>query len=114
MFLVYDLMQCFVSRPDRIWGVAAAVTVIWWLARLAKTRYPQIRAMPLLVAAVLWLAYGFEERDALRARANIRIDLLVIDPVLLFATLMAAILLIDSILRTLLSKAPPPSDRPRP
>jgi uncharacterized membrane protein len=102
MFVFYMIdcvFEVFVWHPGRIWCVSAVFGVLFLLTRLAKTRYPQIRSLPLLIVALLWLAYGFEERQAMIERANIRVDLAVIFPVLFFGTTIAMVLCIESVTR---------------
>jgi hypothetical protein len=105
-FLIDTFFQIFIWHPGRIWCVSAGFGVLYLLARVAKTRYSQIRALPLLIVALLWLAYGFAERQAMIERANIGVDLLIIEPVLLLATTIAMVLCIESVTRAARSPAP--------
>ena len=107
---IFFLFDGFVGHPGRMWCVAAGLGVLFVLARLAKTRYSLIRALPLLIVSLLWLASGFAEREALRERANIRVDLLLIDPVLFFGTILAIILCLDSVYRALRTNEGQPLD----
>jgi hypothetical protein len=108
--LIDRFFEIFVWHPGRIWCVSAAFGVLSLLARLAKTRYPQIRSRPMLILALLWLAFGFTERQAMIARANIRLDLLVIGPILFFGTTLATVLSVVSVVRA--ARSPARSDAP--
>jgi hypothetical protein len=99
--ILLSLFRPFVGHPALSWEVSAVLGVVFLLACLAKTRYPLIRSVPLLIASLLWLASGFNEREVLIERANIRIDLFLIVPVLFFGTVIAILLSARSVLRAI-------------
>jgi len=103
MTLFFRIFDVFTWHPARIWCVSAVLGVLFLLARMAKTRYCQVQSLPLLIVSVVWLAYGFWEQKAHRARWNIRVDLLLIDPVLFFGTTTAILLSARSVFRTIQS-----------
>jgi hypothetical protein len=75
------LSRFLVQQPLHILGVAAVFFLLWALLK------PQSRA--LLVSAFAWLAYAIWEWSILifTPEANIRVDLLIILPLLALATL---------------------------
>jgi len=89
----------FVWQPGHIWAIASAFGVLFLATLVAKARCSRIRCLPLLVAFLAWLTYGFWEREAFRERANIRIDLPFIGLFLFSTTAIAIILSIQSVLR---------------
>ena len=74
------LAALFVGRPVIILAVAA----LWLLAFLVRRSAAPVSARPLLAAAIGWAAYAAWEWlvTARTPEANIRVDLLVIWPVL--------------------------------
>lgn len=76
-----------VQQPLHIAGVGLALVLVWLLLRRLPSRAR--RSTGLLVAAVGWLAYAGWEWWVWAAtpEANIRVDLLVIWPVLASLTL---------------------------
>jgi hypothetical protein len=71
-------------------GRAFAVSLIFWglllLSLILRGWRPQVRLLPMLVAASAWLLFGLLEYEAYRERANIRVDLLLTWPALLLVT----------------------------
>lgn len=69
---------------------AFVVSLIFWclllLSYVLRGWRPQVRMLPLLVAALGWLLFGLLEYEAYRERANIRVDLLITVPVILLVT----------------------------
>jgi hypothetical protein len=78
------LLQPFVWHPERSLLVAAAFVAGYMFAR---KQYPRAVRWPLLLPAVTWAAFTIWEWHCLNNQANIRIDLLLIYPVLVLATL---------------------------
>lgn len=74
------MFKFFVWHPGRMWAVSAVFIVLFLAALIAKGRYPQLRSLPLLVASLVWFILGFLERDALIHKANIRIDIVCLWP----------------------------------
>jgi hypothetical protein len=70
-----NVFDFFAWQPVHIWAVAAVFGLLFLAAILAKAHYPQLRSLPLFIAFVMWLAFGFGEREAVIHRANIRIDI---------------------------------------
>ena len=91
----------FVWQPVHIWTIAAVFGVLFLAARVAKSRYPQINCWPLLVASLVWLAYGYWERAALINRWDIRVDLLLGWPILFGGTAIAIVLFARSVVRAI-------------
>ena len=102
----------FVGKPVLIWVVSAVFGVLFLAVLLAKHRYSLLRGLPLLFVSLMWLAYGFYERSLLVLenrggtlvyvpKYDIRVDLLIISPVLFFATAIAIALSARSVLRAI-------------
>jgi hypothetical protein len=89
----------FVWQPGHILAISAVFGVLFLAALVARTRYPQIRCLPLLIACLVWCAYGFWEHKAYVERANIRVDLLIGWPLLFGGTAIAIIRSAQSVLR---------------
>jgi hypothetical protein len=64
-----------VADPTRIWAVSAMFGVLFLAAFVAKTRYPQVPCVPLLIASIVWLAFGLHESNADLRKYNIPVDL---------------------------------------
>jgi hypothetical protein len=84
------LAELLVGYPWRIFAVAAALVALWAMARKGVLR-GQPHANTLWVPAILWLAYAVWEWLVLTLspEANIRIDLMLIWPVVGIVTLWA-------------------------
>ncbi|HEX4142182.1 MAG TPA: hypothetical protein VHY91_01420 [Pirellulales bacterium] len=95
------LVDFLVWQPGHIWAVAALFGLLLLAASAAKRRFPQVRNGPFLVAFLAWLAYGFCEYKARADRANIRVDLMLIWPILISLTVIALILSAQSVLRAI-------------
>jgi hypothetical protein len=91
----------FVWQEGHIWAVSAVFGLLFLAALRLKTRYPQIRCLPLLIACLVWIAYGFWEHWAHIKRANIRVDLLFGWPILFSGTAIAILLSVQSVLRAI-------------
>jgi hypothetical protein len=79
--------QPFVSHPERI-AVVAALFLLGYLALLLSGRF---RPWPLLAAAVAWGSWAPWERYCEAMGYNIRVDLLLLCPLLAAITLWALI-----------------------
>ncbi len=97
----------FVWQEGHIWLVSAVFGSLFLAALVAKTRYPQIRCLPLLIACLVWLGYGYWEHGAHLQRANIRVDLLLGWPILFPGTALAILLTGLSVLRAIKSGPKP-------
>jgi hypothetical protein len=83
--LLFAPLKLFVTHPERIAAIATALFVISGVLKWAKGCWP----WPLLWAAGLWTAFAIWEWLILKRTpdANIRVDLLLIYPILLIVTL---------------------------
>jgi hypothetical protein len=99
-FVGTSFFGIFVGEPILIWVVSAVFGVLSLAALTAKARFAVLRSLPLFIVFLLWLAYGFYERSLLVPYFNgekyvpqptydIRVDLLLISPVLFFTTAIA-------------------------
>ncbi len=73
----------FVGHPDRIAIVATLLLVLCVTLKIRRHSWP----WPLLWATGLWVAFALWEWSVLVQEANIRVDLIVLYPVLLGVTL---------------------------
>jgi hypothetical protein len=94
-----SFVKFFVWQPGHIWAISAVFGVLFLAALMAKTRYPQVRCLPLFIAFLVWLAYGFWEREAVIQRWDIRVDILFGWPLLFGGTAIAIIRSAQSVLR---------------
>lgn len=101
MSRLYDLAQPFVGHPMRAFLVMVAVLA------LAHGR-PRPLRRPLLVAAVSWAIFGLLEAEALRERADIRVDLLFTWPALCVTTIACMLLALS---RYAATRRPPEAKR---
>jgi hypothetical protein len=85
------LAAFFVWHPGHIFAIAGIFGALAVVALLAKLRFPEIACVPWIVAAAAWFGYGLWEYEAMIERANIRIDLLILWPVLFGITLLCVI-----------------------
>ncbi len=76
----------FIWHPERIWAVAWAFGVLAAAAFLAKCRWPQVQWIPMLIAYLIWLLFGFLEHEAVACVAAIRVDVLFIWPLIFSGT----------------------------
>jgi len=83
--LLFTPIKPFVAHPERIAAGATALLVMFGILGFAKGRWP----WPLLWATGVWAAFAIWEWLILvrTPEANIRIDLLLIYPLLLIVTL---------------------------
>lgn len=88
---------------SHIWVVSAIFGVLSAAAFAAKYFYPQLRCWPLFMIVAMWLAFGVYQTYADLWRGNIRIDLVLIVPVLLGGTVVLTVLQLWSLLRALRS-----------
>lgn len=94
----------FVWQPVHIWLISALFGVVFLAALVMKRRYAEIRCLPLLIAFLVWLAYGFWEREAVIQKWDIRVDLLFGWPLLFCGTAIAVVLFVQSVIRARRSK----------
>jgi hypothetical protein len=85
-------MDFFVWNPGRIAVVAGAFLVAFLGVRLLQRANGRFRSTPLLVTAALWGLYALWEWRAMELGLDIRVDLLVIYPVLLIVSVAALLL----------------------
>ena len=81
------LSRFFVQQPLHILGVAGSCVLVWAVLRFGKIAAVP-RANALLLPAAAWLAYALREWLVLdkTPETNIRVDLLIIWPVMLVFT----------------------------
>lgn len=84
--LFYSPIKPFVAHPERAAAVATVLLVMFLVLGFSRQR---IWPWPLLWATGVWVAYAIWEWVILVQEANIRVDLFLIYPVLLVATLWA-------------------------
>jgi hypothetical protein len=89
--------------PSHIFVVAAIFGFLLAAALAAKYFYPQLRCSPLFIIVVMWLAFGVHQSDPQLQRFNIRLDLLVILPVLFGGTILLTVFQFWSLVRALRS-----------
>ena len=85
-------MDFFVWEPGRVAIVAGAFFLTFIACAILKRSNPRFRSWPILAAAALWGLYALWEWLAFEKRWNIRVDLLLIYPFLLVASITALIL----------------------
>ncbi len=98
-----SFVEFFVWRPLHIWAISAVFAALFLAALMAKTRYSQVRCLPLFITCLVWLTYGFWERQAVIHRWDIRVDLLFGWPFLFGGTALAIILSIRSLIHAIKS-----------
>jgi hypothetical protein len=85
-------MDFFVWEPGRVAIVAGAFFFTFIACAILERSNPRFRSWPILAAAALWGLYALWEWLAFEKRWNIRVDLLLIYPFLLVASITALIL----------------------
>jgi hypothetical protein len=85
---IYAAAQPFVGHAGRAFAVAVSGALMFLLVRRARRGSPR----PWIALAAAWAVFGTCEAAATRARADIRVDLLVTWPVLLLLTVVAVAL----------------------
>ncbi len=83
--LFYTPIKPFVAHPERIAAVASALLIMFLVLGRSRRTWP----WPLLWATGCWAAFALWEWVILLQEADIRVDLLLIYPVLLVVTLWA-------------------------
>ncbi len=86
MDILWRAANYFNWHPWRALGVSLIFWGLLLLCFILRAWWPQVRTLPLLVAASAWTLFGLLEYEAYRERANIRVDLLVTWPALLLVT----------------------------
>ena len=77
-----SVMQWFVWRPDRILAVSFVLFMLYFGMCLLKGKRPSVRTRLLLVSAALWAVFAGWESYCASKHYDIRVDLLLIYPVL--------------------------------
>ena len=85
-------MDFFVWHPGRVAVVAGAFLLTFIACAVLERSNRRFRSWPLLAAAVLWGLYALWEGLALEKRWNIRVDLFLIYPLLLGASITTLVL----------------------
>jgi hypothetical protein len=95
MSTLYALAAPFVGHAGRAFAVALALLCIGAFLTMRRGRPERTRgeswALPLLILGGAWFVFGLAEAEATRARANIRIDLIVTWPTLCVVSLACVI-----------------------
>jgi len=94
----------FQDQPVHFWAVSAVIGILFSAALMAKTRFPKVHCWPLLIAFLMWLLFGFLERDNVIHKANIRIDILFIWPFFFAGTALLIVLFILGLIRAVMAK----------
>lgn len=94
------LIPCtpFVGHPERSFIMAIGFVVFLALSRWRSRRPRPLTQVTLLVTALLWMAFGYWEFQAMQNEWNIRVDLLFAWPVLAAVSAVSAWLGIRSLL----------------
>ncbi|MDF1661646.1 MAG: hypothetical protein P1V97_07725 [Planctomycetota bacterium] len=79
-------MDLFIRHTELCFAIAAFFLAFAGISLL----YKRIRSLPMLVPGFFWLAYGAWEYSLKGSGANIRVDLLLIYPLLLLAMVVGA------------------------
>lgn len=85
-------MDFFVWHPGRVAVVAGAFLLAFIACAVLERINRRFRSWPLFAAAALWGLYALWEWLALEKRWNIRVDLFLIYPLLLVASITALVL----------------------
>ena len=86
MNLLFLPIQPFVGHPERVAVVAALCFIAFALVLLRARKGHRLRAWPLLVPTLLWTLFIPWEAYCKAGGHNIRVDLLLIWPMLVIAT----------------------------
>ena len=90
-----------IGRPDIAWWISGAFLVCFAFSRFLRLRIAVVtRDWPLLVASASWSAYGSWERKVTAEGANIRVDLLLLHPILSVLTVGSLFLWVASWIRS--------------
>jgi hypothetical protein len=85
--LCISIIQPFVWHPER----AAAVACILFVGFFVLRSLCRFQSWPILVPALAWGLFALLEADCKARGANIRLDLLVLCPVLIVVTVLGVI-----------------------
>jgi hypothetical protein len=94
----YRGMSIFVGRPLAALAISLGFGLVW-AGVVFVIPGKRIRTWPLGIPTVLWALYAAWEYECAREQANIRIDLLVLYPVLAISTLAALVFWVICLLR---------------
>ncbi len=86
MDILWKVADYFNWHPSRAFMVSLIFWVLLLFSYILRGGRPQVRTLPMLVAAIAWLLFGLLEYEAYRERANIRVDLLLTVPAILLVT----------------------------
>jgi hypothetical protein len=86
MDILWMAANYFNWHPWRAFGVSLIFWGLLLLSFILWSWRPQVRTLPLLLAASAWVLFGLLEYEAHWERANIRVDLLLTWPALLLVT----------------------------
>lgn len=93
-----SIVDFLVWQPNHFWAIAAVFGALAVVALVAKFRYPQVCCLPSLLAAIIWTVFGFLEYQAYVERANIRIDIVFLWPILFIATILLILISLLSVI----------------
>ena len=90
MKILSDVMQPFIWHPERVMVVAFFFSLLYFGLVLSKAA-TRVRVRPILIAAIAWALYSAWEYHCKIQRYNIRVDLLLIYPLLVIVSLLPVV-----------------------
>ena len=87
MNILFLLMQPFVWHPGRIAIVAGIFFLTFVFLLLVRLYFRKLNPWPLLIPTVAWSLFAVWEMHCMAKGYNIRVDLLLVSPILLLGTL---------------------------
>ena len=89
---VFLPIQPFVWHPERIVVVSCVFFVSYFGLRIFRRKVSSVQNWPLLIPAVIWGSFAIWEWYCKAQRYNIRVDLLLIYPVLITVSIAGPLL----------------------
>jgi hypothetical protein len=96
------LMEWFFWRPERILVVSLAFFLGYLVIHTFRYKWSSVRSWPLLIPAIAWILFAIWERHCTIKESNIRVDLLLIYPVLIVVSIFGISVSIGSLISNFL------------
>ncbi|MCK4914233.1 MAG: hypothetical protein KAI59_06630 [Planctomycetes bacterium] len=97
-------MEWFFWKPERIFAVSFAFFLGYLVIRLFNRKLSSAKSWPLLIPAIAWILFGIWEWFCTVKEYNIRVDLLLIYPILIAISVFGLSMSISSLISSFLKK----------
>lgn len=97
-------MGWFVRNPERILAISCVFFLGYFIISSFSRKLSSVRSWPLLIPAITWGLYAIWEWFCVIKKGNIRIDLFLIYPILIVASILGLSMSISSLVSNIFKK----------